>query len=71
MKTATFKIEGMRCDGCAQTIRTLMEQEPGVRMAAVSFNDGEARVLYDSQAIGEDRLVAAIEKPGFRIVSRR
>jgi copper chaperone CopZ len=71
MKTATFKIEGMRCDGCAQTIKTLIEQEPGVRMATVSFNDGEARILYDSQTIGEDRLVATIERPGFRIVSRQ
>jgi hypothetical protein len=40
-------------------------------MATVSFNDGEARILYDSQTIGEDRLVATIERPGFRIVSRQ
>jgi copper chaperone len=71
MKTTTFKIEGMRCDGCAETIKTLIEREPGVRMARVSFEGREACVLYDSQAVADDRLAAVIEKPGFRIVSRR
>ncbi len=71
MKTTSFKIEGMRCDGCAQTIKRVVEMEPGVQSAAVSFKDGEARVLYDSKTTGEDRLVAAIEKPGFRVVDRK
>ena len=29
MKTATFKIEGMHCDGCAETVKMLVEKEPG------------------------------------------
>lgn len=71
MKTTSFKIEGMHCDGCAQTIKRVVEQEPGVQSATVSFKDQEARVLYDSKATGEDRLVAAIERPGFRVVDRK
>lgn len=71
MKTATFKIEGMHCDGCANTIKALVEREPGVQMAAVSFDAGEARVLYDPQAIAEDRLVAVVQQPGFRVVARQ
>ena len=70
MKTTIFKIEGMNCDACANTIKSLVEKEPGVRMASVSFTDRQARVLYDPQAIQEDRLVAAIQKPGFRVVDR-
>jgi hypothetical protein len=27
-------------------------------------------VLYDPQAVGEERLVEAIQKPGFRVVGR-
>ena len=71
MKTATFTIEGMHCDGCAATIKTVLEREPGVQMAAVSFAEGQARVLYDPQAIAEERLVAMIEKPGFQVVGRQ
>lgn len=68
MKTATFKIEGMNCDACANTIKGLIEKEPGVRIASVSFDEGQARVLYDPQAVREDRLVETIQKPGFRVV---
>ncbi len=71
MKTAILKIEGMHCDGCATTVKTVLEREPGVQMAAVSFAEGQARVLYDPQATVEDSLVAAIEKPGFRVVRRQ
>ena len=71
MKTTIFKIEGMSCDACANTIRNIVEKEPGVRMASVSFSDRVARVLYDPQAVAEDQLVDAIQKPGFRVVGRQ
>ena len=71
MQMMTLKIEGMHCDGCAQTIKTLVEREEGVRAADVSYKDGEARVLYDPQAIDHDRIVAAIQKPGYRVVGSR
>lgn len=70
MKTATLKIEGMSCDHCANTIKTLVEQQPGVKMAMVSFDEGQARILYDPQATTEDRLVAVVQEPGFRVVGR-
>lgn len=70
MKTTTFKIEGMNCNACANTIKKLVEKEPGVRMAEVSFDERSARVLYDPQSIEEERLVDTIQKPGFRVVAR-
>jgi copper chaperone len=70
MKTATLKIEGMNCDHCANTIKALVEQQPGVKMARVSFDEGQARILYDPQATTEDRLVAVVQEPGFRVVGR-
>lgn len=70
MKTTVFKIEGMNCDSCANTIRTLLEREPGVRMAQVSFSNRLARVLYDPQVGAEERLVDAIQGPGFRVIGR-
>ena len=69
MKTAIFRIEGMNCDACANSIKSLVEREPGVRMASVSFSKRLARVLYDPQAVQEDRLVDVIQEPGFRVVS--
>ncbi len=70
MNTVTIKIEGMHCDGCAERITTLLEKEPGVRDAAVSFADGQARVRYNSHAIHQDRLVEVIEGGGFSVPAR-
>ncbi len=70
MKTTIFKIEGMRCDACANTIRSIVEKEPGVRMTSVSFDDQRARVLYDPNVIAEEQIAQAIQRPGFRVVGR-
>ncbi len=71
MKTATFKIDGMHCDGCAQTIKALVTTVPGVHAADVSFKDGQARILYEPQTVTEDQLMKTIEKGGFRVPARQ
>lgn len=70
VKSITLKIEGMHCDGCANTIKALVEREQGVKTVAVSFDSGEARILYDPASINEERLVAMVERPGYRVTSR-
>lgn len=70
MKSLTMKVEGMSCNGCAERIRSGVAAQPGVQTAVVSFDQGQARVLYDPQAIDENRLVDAVQKLGFRVVSR-
>lgn len=70
VKTATFKIDGMHCDGCARTIEALVSTEPGVRKAAVSFKTREARILFDPQVGNEGQLAAAIRKAGYSVASQ-
>jgi len=70
MDSVTFKVEGMHCGGCAETIQALLETSAGVQKAAASFDQGEARVLFDSKTVTEDRLAAVIEKAGFRVAGR-
>jgi copper chaperone CopZ len=65
MKTATFSIDGMHCEGCAETIEALLRMEPGVQASTVSFEDRSARVLYDPARTSEGRLVAAIACGGY------
>lgn len=69
MKTVVLTIEGMHCDGCAETIKALLEVEAGVKASSISFKEGRARVLYDPAVIDEKKLVAAIEKGGYRVAS--
>lgn len=70
VESLTMKIEGMHCDGCAQTIKVLLDREPGVKTAAVSFKTGEARILYDSATTSAEQLIATVGKPGYRVVAR-
>jgi copper chaperone CopZ len=69
MKTANFKIEGMHCEGCGQTVKSLVGSMPGVRAADVSFKEGQARILYDPQSVTEAELARTIERGGFRALS--
>lgn len=71
MNTATFKIEGMHCDGCAANIQALLGRSSGVQKATASFKEGQARILYDAKTITDDELAAVIEKAGYRVVDRR
>jgi copper chaperone CopZ len=67
MKSVTLNIEGMHCNGCAQTVKALVGSEPGVRTAEVSYPDRQARVLYDPQVLSEDRLIEIVEKGGYHV----
>lgn len=69
MKTLVVTIEGMHCEGCAETIKALLAVEAGVKASTVSFKAGQARILYDTAQTGEDRLVSAIERGGYRVTS--
>ncbi len=70
MRTTILKIGGMHCDGCARTIEALVSAESGVRKATVSFKTREARILFDPQAVSEDRLAAAIRQAGYSVAGR-
>jgi copper chaperone len=71
MNSVTFKVEGMHCGGCAETIQTLLERHAGVRKASASFDKREAQVLYEPRIVSEEQLAAAIDKAGFRVADRR
>lgn len=70
MKTLTVTIDGMHCDGCAETIKALLTIEAGVKATDVSYPERRARVLYDPTATDEAKLVAAVEKGGYKVTAR-
>ncbi len=64
--TATFRIEGMTCDGCASAVEVQLSQTEGVSGYAVSFEDAEARVSYDPERTTPEKIAASIGLTGFR-----
>lgn len=69
MKTVILKIEGMNCGHCANTIKTLVEAARRADGLGI-LRRKPGTLSYDPQAVGEDRLVAVVEEPGFRVVKR-
>ena len=73
MKTVTFTIKGMNCDGCARTIEAVVSRMGGVQKVEASFASyaaSEARVLYEPHVVTDAALAAVIENAGFRVKAR-
>jgi copper chaperone CopZ len=49
-------------------MKALVEKQPGVQVADVSYSKGEARVFFDPNLTARDQLIAVIQKPGFRVI---
>lgn len=71
MTVSVYRIEGMHCEGCAQTIEALVAAEPGVERITVSFEEREAQVEFDPQRVGDAAITAAIDRAGFKVASAR
>lgn len=67
MKTIGWKIEGMRCVGCARTIEARLVREPGVRQAEVAYPAGTARIVVDWRVARLDAVAGLLEQAGYRI----
>ena len=67
MRTLKLTIVGMRCEGCAETLKALFDAEAGVKAASVSHESGEARILFDPDKVSAGHLVSIAGRPGFDV----
>ena len=61
-----FVIEGMSCQGCADTITLALIRIPGVQSAEVSLKDKRAVVVAKESEVPTERIVAAISDAGYQ-----
>jgi copper chaperone CopZ len=61
-----FKITGMTCAGCADTIKAALEKTVGVARAEVSYERGEAIVVYDPKVIAPEKIRDVINQMGYQ-----
>lgn len=59
-------ISGMHCEGCATGIQTMLLRTDGVLKAEVSYDERRAVVQYDASKTSPEKLVAVIEKMGYK-----
>ena len=60
--TAAFKVSGMTCSGCADTLRAAAKRIPGVASIVVDHEKGSARVQYDARATSPQKIAEQLTK---------
>ena len=67
-KTATIKVEGMKCAKCSASVAKALKATEGVEDAQVNSEKGEAVIKYDDQKLTEAKLREVINGTGFKAV---
>lgn len=62
-----FSIEGMDCGGCAASIKTLLNNQPGVKSANVSFEKKEVIIELDSTEFKIAEVEKIIKQMGYTL----
>ncbi|HKU74851.1 MAG TPA: heavy-metal-associated domain-containing protein [Pyrinomonadaceae bacterium] len=68
-KTATIKVEGMKCSKCSASVTKALKATEGVEDVQVSSEKGEAVIKYDDQKLTEAKLREVINSTGFKAVA--
>ena len=67
MKKKTYKIQGMHCAGCVQTLEKVLSKTAGVHSASVSFASESALIEFDEQVVSESKLAEAVGSVGYKL----
>lgn len=64
MTTQTYKVNGMKCDHCRQSVQQALQGVKGVQSASVSLQDANATVTYDETTVRPQALKDAVDALG-------
>ncbi|MCS6896173.1 MAG: cation-translocating P-type ATPase [Bacteroidia bacterium] len=65
---ATYKIVGMTCQSCAASVRSLLENVPGVEGVEVHFATQEVTILHEAEKAPFDKLREALTPAGYELI---
>jgi len=58
--TVTYKVEGMTCEGCENTVCKSVETIEGIKEIKASHTEGTATVVFDKSKTNAEAIKAAI-----------
>lgn len=70
-QTVVLTISGMHCEGCASGIEAMVKRTEGVIKVDVSYEAREATVQYDPAKASPEKVIAAIEKMGYKAAVKK
>ncbi len=63
--TETYRVEGMSCTACAQSVESMLSAQPGVELAAVNYAMNTVSVVYNDRKTDYTILRASIKDIGY------
>lgn len=64
--TASFKVDGMHCDGCADKVKSGLAAKDGVVKVEVSVADKRVTVTYDAAKLDVSKVAKLITEIGYK-----
>lgn len=68
MQHLGFKVEGMTCMGCVNSVKRLLTSLDGVEQVDVDLSQGLVQVCYDPARTQPEAMRLAIEDGGYRVI---
>lgn len=68
-RTADYRIGGMTCEACARHVEHAVQQLPGVQTVTVSYEQGTARVRFDTSKSPAAQVAQAINGTGYKVLT--
>ncbi len=67
MKTTNLIVEGMKCEGCVNRIKNVVENTKGISSYAISLEEKKLTLTYKKEEVLEE-VIKKIEKMDFQVV---
>lgn len=68
MKEARFKVEGLHCAACSQTVEKGLANLPGIQEAQVNLMTEEAWITYDEARINPQVMMDKVSDLGYQLI---
>ena len=68
IKSYTYKIEGMTCSSCANSVEKVAKKMKGVENVVVNFATEKILVSYDADVINFGDIKSKVEKAGYKLI---
>jgi len=66
-----FTVNGMTCEGCAESVRSVLKQINGVESYEVKFKENLVLVSYDPKIVSEETIEKELKKTDFEIIKKK
>jgi mercuric ion transport protein len=66
-----FKINGMTCEACTETINLALSKVPGVLEYKTDFKTGSSTVKFDNSKTKEQAITDAVNETGYKVANTK